>query len=236
MINDKSILAFIPGKTGSVGLPNKLFKTIGGYSLLEWTLLAAMHSRYIDKVVTSSNDPRIKEAVESFSSNKERCEFLQRPDELCSPVSKTEEAIKHLLTFYGNYDYLIMLQGTSPCRRMQLIDKCIETLVRGNYDSLITVKKTTPFFWRKDRITGDAFPSYSLKDRPMRQELLESDYQFFDNGNIYITKIECFRESGLRVSGTTCLYETPEFESMQIDDQEDFDMMSSLFNTFGGFL
>jgi CMP-N-acetylneuraminic acid synthetase len=236
MIRDKKILAFVPGKTGSVGLPGKLFRKIGDYSLLQWTLMAASRCLSIDKVVTSSNDPDVRKKIEAFSSLDERFEFLQRPDELCTPMSKTEAAIEHLLEHYPDYDYLVILQGTSPARRFDLLSKCIEKAVIEDYDSLITVEKVTPFFWRKNAVSEVPFCTYDLKNRPMRQELKESDYYFHDNGNIYITKCKCFLKTKIRVSGNTYLYETPQFESMQIDNMDDLAIMSKMFNHYGGFL
>lgn len=252
MIHGKKVLAFIPAKTGSVGLPGKLFKKIGGYSLLEWTLLAAYKSHCIDEIVVSSNDPLVEKAVEDFlcetviasgiEVNDKRVKFVQRPDSLCTPISKTEDAISHFFETYTpytrDYDYLVMLQVTSPARRNMLIDNCIRNL--GNsfdeYDSLITVEKTTPFFWRVNQEIGMNYPEYSLRDRPMRQELKEEDFYYKDSGNVYITKVGEFLQSHLRVSGRTQLYQTDKFESLQIDDIEDFVMMESLYNHYGSFL
>jgi len=240
VFNNKKVLAFVPGKTGSVGLPGKLFKEIGGRSLLEWTLLAAWQSDYIDEIVVSSNDPLIKSAVEKFGNplyKKSNISFIQRPNELCTSTSKTEEAISNLFLmhpYYRDFDYLIMLQATSPARRNGLIDNCFRNM--NNYDSLITVEKSTPFFWKVNTEVAVNYPDYSLANRPMRQELKESDFYYKDNGNIYITKVFNFLQSKLRVSGKTFLYETSKFENLQIDDIEDFIMMESLYKHYGSFL
>lgn len=244
MIHNKKVLAFIPGKTGSVGLPDKLFKKIGSLNLLEWTLVAACQSKCIDTIVVSSNDIKIKNMVENFKSiyDKNDIRFVQRPDELCTPISKTEEAISHMFEndpkLQLTYSYLVMLQATSPARRKGLIDGCINNLGNSfdDYESLITVEKTVPFFWRINYEIGTNYPEYSLKHRPMRQELKEEDFYYKDTGNVYITKIGEFLLSRLRVSGRTMLYQTDKFESMQIDTLEDFIMMESMYEYYGNFL
>jgi CMP-N-acetylneuraminic acid synthetase len=104
------------------------------------------------------------------------------------------------------------------------------------YDSLLTVQKYTPFFWRKNNETQTTSPTYSLKNRPMRQELTEDDFYYHDNGNVYITKMHKYLENKIRVSGSVFLHETSNYESMQIDTQEDFDLMTLVYEKIGNFL
>ncbi len=252
MIQNKRVLAFIPAKTGSVGLPGKLFKKIGGYTLLEWTLYAAYKSKYIDEIIVSSNDLEIKKLVSSFVSNicfeyvlDKKIKFLQRPDNLCSPTSKTEDAVFHMFEAdqsLKSYDHLIILQATSPARRNSLIDSCFNEFEKHsksfpNKCSLITVEESTPFYWKyKDNDCSNGVPMYSLLDRPMRQELLKSDMMYKDNGNIYITDIQLFLTTKTRVSENAYLFLTNKFESMQVDTLEDFEIMSKLYEYYGGFL
>lgn len=256
MINGKKVLAFIPAKTGSVGLPGKMFKKIGKYSLLEWTLLAAYKSNYIDEIVVSSNDYMVEKIVDDFlltvidsgmDVNDKQIKFVQRPDLLCTPTSKTEESISHFFETYTpytiDYDYLVMLQATSPARRNGLIDKCFNKFIETNADSLLTVTASTPFFWKVSDNQHSYLnkyylytPTYDVLNRPMRQELLDKDYYYHDNGNIYITKVDKYLESRCRVSGTVEVYPTDKFESLQIDNMEDFVMMESLQKYYGSFL
>lgn len=245
MFNNKTIFAFIPAKTNSVGLPNKMYKTIGLYSLFEWTLLAAMQSKYIDEIVVSTQDDKLEKVIHDFKiecaskySIDKNVIFVRRPLELCSPNCKTEEVINNFFLeryVYRSFDYMIMLQATSPARRNGLIDTCLEKCING-YDGLITVEKHTPFFWRKNTETQTVYPTYSLKNRPMRQEITDDDFCYKDNGNIYITSVQNYISSKIRVSGKVCLQETDKFESMQIDTQDDFDIVSKLFEHYGNFL
>lgn len=246
MYNGKSIFAFIPAKTNSQGLPGKMFKKIGRYTLFEWTLYAAFKSEIIDEIVVSTNDLQIEKDIEIFKTRvisslglpNKKVLFVNRPKELCTPTSKTEEAMTHFLNEYFSYrsqDYLILLQATSPIRWNSLIDKCLEACV-DRYDSLITVEKHTPFFWHKNSETQTVYPSYSLKNRPMRQEIQVDAFYYKDNGNIYITKVSKYLENKIRVSGDVFLYETDRFASMQIDYPEDLEIMNCIYEKFGEFV
>lgn len=246
MYNGKSIFAFIPAKTNSQGLPGKMFKKIGPYTLFEWTLFAALKSSYIDEIVVSTNDLQIEKDIEHFKAlaisvlnlpNK-KVLFVNRPKELCTSTSKTEEAITHFLNEYYSYrsqDYMILLQATSPIRWRNLVDNCLEACI-DKYDSLITVEKHTPFFWHKNSETQTVYPSYSLKNRPMRQEIQNDAFYYKDNGNIYVTKVSNYLEYKIRVSGDVHLYETDRYASMQIDYDEDYEIMKCVYEKFGDFL
>jgi len=242
MLPDKSkVIAFIPGKTASIGLPGKMFKKIGQHSLLEWTLLAATQSKYIDEIVVSAIDPLVFEVFNKFASEHTEKVFraIERPAELCSATSKTEQAISHLFNnypYYSDFSYLVMLQATSPARRNGLIDKCFDKLIDTNADSLLTVTASTPFFWKKTGVGHAYTPTYDVLNRPMRQELFDRDYYYHDNGNVYITRVEKYLESRCRVSGTVEIYPTDKFESLQIDNAEDLIMMQSLHDYYGSCL
>lgn len=241
MLPDKSkVIAFIPGKTASVGLPGKMFKKIGQHSLLEWTLLAAIQSKYIDEIVVSAIDPLVFEVFNKFASEHPEKIFraIERPIELCSATSKTEQAISHLFNnypYYADFDYFVMLQATSPARRYGLIDKCFDKLIETEADSLLTVTASTPFFWKKTGV-NNCIPVYDVLNRPMRQELAYSDMFYHDNGNVYITRVDKYLESRCRVSGKVQIYPTDKFESLQIDNMEDFVIMQSLHDYYGSCL
>lgn len=243
MYNNKSIFAFIPAKTNSTGLANKMFKTIGEFNLFEWTLLASLKSKYIDEVVVSSQDDNIEKnildfknfAIKNLGVENKNVIFVRRSTELCSPNCKTEEVMSNFFLerfSYRSFDFIVTLQATSPARRNNLIDQCIQKCI-DSYDSLLTVEKHTPFFWRKNSETNTNYPTYSLRSRPMRQEINDDDFYYKDNGNIYISSVASYLNTKLRVSGKVCLHETDKFESMQIDTAEDFVIMSKLFEYYG---
>ncbi len=244
MINGKKVLAFIPGKTGSVGLPGKMFKEIRNFSLLEWSLLAAANSRYIDAIVTSTRDPLVYEIFNNFASRYINYSYkfnnvciksfntIERPLELCSPTSKTEEAISHLFDsneIYKYYDYFVMLQATSPIRQINLIDSSLEALDCSGRNSLLTVSSHTPFFFKSGKKTEVLFDA---KNRKMRQEITDQEMAYHDDGCLYCFKIPMFLKERCRIDNNPILYPNDKLSSMQIDDEIDFFCIKYIMEEF----
>lgn len=237
MINGKKVLAFIPAKTGSVGLPGKLFKKIGHYSLLEWTLFAAYQSNYIDEIVVSSNDLEIKKVTEEFAkghNNKAKITFVERPDKYCTPTSKTEDALFHLFdvdkSIIQEYYYLMILQSTSPIRRSDLIDNSIELLNNSNKNSLLTVSCHTPFFFRQNKTETEVL--FDAKNRKMRQEIQKHEFMFHDDGCLYISKIDTFLKEKCRFDLNPILVYNDKLSSLQIDDSYDFFIIQKIIEEY----
>jgi len=109
----------------------------------------------------------------------------------------------------------------------------LKKMVEEGYDSLMTVSSHTPFFWKvKD---GKSIPDYDPNNRPRRQDILDEEIMYHDNGNIYITEADNLRVNG-RIGSNPLLYETTTFESMQIDTEEDFRLMEGLAKQRGSLL
>lgn len=236
MLHDKSkVIAFIPGKTASVGLPGKMFKKIGQHSLLEWTLLAATQSKYIDEIVVSAIDPLVFEAFNKFASEHTEKVFraIERPAELCSATSKTEQAISHLFDnypYYADFNYLVMLQVTSPIRKISLIDDCIQILDDSDKNSLLTVSSHTPFFFRQQNGYTDVL--FDAKNRKMRQELTINEMAYHDDGCLYCFRVPMFLREKCRFDKDPILYFNDKLSSIQVDDEIDFFLIKKIMEEF----
>lgn len=109
MIHGKTVLAVIPARSGSKRCPGKNFKLYRGKSLIGWALEAAKASRYIDTVKLSLD--------------------ADRPPELCTDTATCEDVLRH---HQADYDWLVLLQPTSPLRTTEDIDACIERAQLGH--------------------------------------------------------------------------------------------------------
>ena len=139
MYKDKTFLVIIPARGGSKGIPNKNIIEVEGKPLIKYTIDAALDSKYIDRVVVSTDSKEIaRVSVDSGAD----VPFL-RPDELSIDTAKTIDALIHAvntLQEYGNtYDYLVLLQPTQPLRQSFHIDEAIEKIVEKNKDSLVSI-------------------------------------------------------------------------------------------------
>jgi CMP-N-acetylneuraminic acid synthetase len=126
LIADKRIATVITARGGSKGLPRKNLRSFRGKPLIGWTIEAALRSRYVDRVIVSSESQEIIAAAERFGAE---APFV-RPQELAGDLSRQEDAVLHAMRWVTAdeepYDYLMMLTPTHPLRDAEEIDAVVE--------------------------------------------------------------------------------------------------------------
>lgn len=141
MYRNKKILAFIPARGGSKGLPGKNIRMLSGKPLIAWTIAQAKSSKYVDKTIVSTDDKKIADISRAFGA---QVPFL-RPKALATDNAKVIDALLHTLQWLKDnhewYDMLVLLQPTSPLRRTEDIDKSIELLFSKNAKAIISVSE-----------------------------------------------------------------------------------------------
>tara|TARA_Y100000310_G_scaffold57488_2_gene52739 strand:+ start:62140 stop:62910 length:771 start_codon:yes stop_codon:yes gene_type:complete len=251
MYQGKKILSIVIARAGSKGIKLKNVRPLLDQPLFMWSVGASLQSKYIDFTVVSSNCPYVKEEYEDFvllddwwmdedkeKSVRDKIAWIDRPDELATPTSKNEDAMIHTVEFLEKkdmrFDSVVTLQPTSPIRNNGLIDKCVEEYYDGHYDSLVTGKKDTPFMWRK--IRGQWVYDVDVNDccnRKMRQGFQEHEWIYHDDGNVYISDVRMLLETKCRLGIRTCFYETDKLQSLQIDEEIDFQLIENIVNLKG---
>ena len=231
MINNKKILAVVLARKGSVGLPGKNYKSLSNLPCFLWSVLAAENSKYVDLIAVSSLCPDVKKAWQDYNKS-DKCIFIDRPEELNGPLVRNEAVVRHAVEECRNNlkfraELIVTLQPTSPFRYDNLLDSCIEKLEEDKSNSLLTVTRHHPFIWH-NTLSGPICPNNYYLNRPMRQELQESDFIFLDNGNIYITDHDTLITENNRLGGKVSLYETDKYQGLQIDDMEDFELIERI--------
>lgn len=136
MYLDKSILGLIPARAGSKGLPGKNLRILHGKPMIGWTIEAGRKSRYLDRLVLTSEDPKIIEVARSFG-----CEVpFVRPNHLATDSARAMDVVIDALDRVGRgYEYLVLLQPTSPLRLAEDIDRCIERCIDEEAPAVVTV-------------------------------------------------------------------------------------------------
>jgi CMP-N,N'-diacetyllegionaminic acid synthase len=250
VIDGKKILAVVTARAASKGLPGKNYKPLLGKPLIIWSLKAAFRCKYIDSIFVSTNCPEVKRTVSDWigaardeewmhGPHGPRVIIVNRPDTLATPTSKNEEALLHAVQYYeekylATPDYVVNLQPTSPVRNDHLLDRCIESMYDNDCDSLLTVNKHTPFYWKIE--DGSPKALYDFQNRPMRQQLKDEDYHFHDNGNVYVMTTDVLASTLCRIGSNPYLYETSPFQSLQIDTEFDFQLIEKMAELHGGVL
>jgi CMP-N,N'-diacetyllegionaminic acid synthase len=214
------VLAFIPARGGSKGLPGKNIKMLAGKPLIAWSIEQAKASTLIDRVIVSTDCPEIAKIAIQYGAEVP----FYRPENIAGDNATTESAMLHCCEYLKERDelpdYIVLIQATSPIRSIDQFDKALVYIKNNDFDSLLSVSKSHRFTWKKQ--ADKPVASYDYMKRPRRQDISEADQVFLETGSFYITRINRFLETKNRLCGTIGLFETPEDESYEIDTIVDF--------------
>ena len=221
MIENSSVLALIPARGGSKGIPRKNIVPFMGKPLIAWTIKAARESKYIDRVVLSSDD----QAICEIATN-EGCEvpFL-RPAHLANDASSSMDVVFDALERLPRFDFIVLLQPTSPLRVSNDVDGCLEKLMKSSAPSCVAVTdvKEHPFLVYKKNNSERLKPycDAHTKEYLRRQDLPDA---FKLNGAVYAAKVEWLKENGTFLSDETVGFHMPLNRSVDIDTLEDLEL------------
>lgn len=189
MYKNKRILAIIPARGGSKGIPSKNIIDIYGKPLIQYSIECAKESRYIDRTIISTDDLKIKKISERCGGD---VPFL-RPSELAQDTSKTIDCLVHAVNWlkeHGEeYDYLVLLQNTVPLRKSWQVDEAIEKLFSGNERSLVSITEVeeNPVLMRTLNEDGTVKNMLQLNSTMRRQDFPKF---YRVDGAIYIQKLD----------------------------------------------
>jgi CMP-N,N'-diacetyllegionaminic acid synthase len=218
------IISIIPARGGSKGLPKKNIVDFCGKPLIAWSILQSKESKLVDEVYVSSDDDEIIDISHKFGAK-----TINRPKELATDFSKSEEALMHAISIIENkidIGLVVFLQATSPLREKKDIDKAVTEFKAQKFDSLFSAAKLEDFFiWSKE---PDGFKSlnYDYKDRIRRQD---AGLQYVENGSFYIFKPFVLRKYNNRLGGRIGVYEMEFWKTWEIDSIEDKELCEWYF-------
>jgi CMP-N,N'-diacetyllegionaminic acid synthase len=219
---DKTILGFIPARGGSKGLPRKNILPLLGKPLISWTIDQANNSRYIDKIIVSTDDEEIAGVSKLFGA---QVPFL-RPADIATDDAKTIDAILHAIDWFEHmkefYDLFIVLQPTSPLRIAEDIDKAVELLFSKRAQSIVSVCEAEHHPYLSNTLPEN----HSLKDF-LRPEIINKPRQelpFFYrlNGAIYLSYCKHIQREKNFLGDCSYAYIMPQERSIDIDNEIDY--------------
>ncbi|MFA5276467.1 MAG: acylneuraminate cytidylyltransferase family protein, partial [Candidatus Omnitrophota bacterium] len=139
------IIAIIPARGGSKGIPGKNIIDFAGKPLLAWSILQAKSSKMISEVYVTSDSRQILEIAEKYGARP-----ILRPKNIASDTASSESALLHTLNqIKGKVDYIVFLQPTAPLRKTNDIDNAIKKIISEKTDSLLSLTKAYEFIWKK---------------------------------------------------------------------------------------
>lgn len=221
MINNKTILAIIPARGGSKGIPKKNIKLLNGKPLIAYTIEECLKSKYIDRVIVSTEDTEIANISLKYGAE---VPFL-RPQELAldetpgiEPILNVIDTLKKTEKHFS--DYTICLQCTSPFRSAYNIDEALELLINSSEDFIVSVceSEISPYWMKKienrllkDFVTDDKFYC-RRQDLPIVYRL---------NGAIYAGKTNKISMQKNWYNESALSYVMKQSESIDIDTMLD---------------
>lgn len=228
MYKNKRILALIPARGGSKGLPGKNILSFCGKPLLAWSIEQAKKSKFIDTVIVSTDSESIAAIADKFGAE---VPFL-RPKNISGSSAKTIDAIFHALNFFdkkmGTFDYVILLQPTSPLRTEQDIDKAISLCFKNDAKAVISVCKTehSPLWSVRlpKSLSMKGFINPVVANKP--RQSLPDFYRI--NGAIYFSSTSYLRKNNGFLGIDTIAYVMSRECSVDIDTKLDFEFAEFL--------
>lgn len=232
MIDGKRVLALVPARRGSKGLPLKNIRLLHGMPLLAWPIAAARASNCIDRVVISTEDAEFAALAQTAGAD---APFL-RPAELASDTAPSIDFILHALDALeaagDRYDYLVLLEPTSPLTEAADIDAALATLhsKRAIAEAIVGVSalvSTHPAFAVRMDTQGlmQPYAAPSFGQLPRRQDT-EPLYSL--DGSLYISTVQALRRERGFCHERTLPYVTPRWKSFEVDDLVDFICIEAL--------
>lgn len=222
MIGGKSVLAVITARGGSKGLPGKNIRPLGGKPLLAWTIEAAKASKYVDRVITTTDDDSIMAIALACGSETP----FKRQASLASDEAASIDVVLDALERCGGYDYVVLLQPTSPLRAAGDIDGALELCEKSGAPACVSVGRAAqnPYWMFTIGQDGSMTPLFPEK-LPARRQDLSAVYAL--NGAVYVARTAWLVAERTFISPRTVAYEMPRERSVDIDTESDLQLAES---------
>lgn len=226
MTNIADILAIIPARGGSKGLPGKNIMDLCGKPVIAWSIDSCLQAPCIGSVIVSSDDHLILKAASDYGAD-----TLLRPKELATDSSAMIPVVKHVLgelkEQFSRFKFLALVQPTSPLRSWKHLQDAYDMLIRKEADSVISVFESDRSILKSFVLENGVLKGVNNNQYPFsRRQDLPAVYK--PNGAIYIIEIEKFMHLGALLTSKTIPYIMNEEDSLDIDNLEDFKCVQNI--------
>ena len=230
MYKKKKIIAIIPARGGSKRLVNKNIRNLNGKSLIEWTIASAKSSKLLDKIFVSTDSKKIRDISVRLGID---IPFM-RPSELARDDSPSWMAVIHTLDEFKaigeNFDYIALLEPTSPLRKKNDIDKAIKKIIQNSKaESLISLGEIHlehPLIAKKIHLKKHIKPYIDVKKKIHQSQQLDKAY--FPYGVIYLSSTKSYYKNKSFYLNKTIPYLIDRWQNYEIDDILDFRIVENI--------
>lgn len=226
MIQGNRILAIIPARGGSKELPQKNILPLAGKPLIAWTIDAAYGSRYLDRTLVSSDSAEIAEIAAEYDGD---VPFI-RPAQLATDSSPIVDTLLHAVGEVGPYDYLVLLQPTSPLRTSMDIDRALELTINHQVRSCVSVSEVqkSPYWMYECTESQRLKPIITSAEVRTRRQDLPKVYVL--NGAVYVTRTDWLQVERGFLNDDTLAYVMPQERSLDVDSELDLKLAELLIH------
>jgi len=228
MLDGEKVLAIVPARGGSKGVPRKNLRMVGGRPLIAWTIAAAKAAAAVDRVILSSEDQGIIAAGRDAG-----CDVpFVRPAELATDSASLLDVVHHAVAQCGDgFGWVVLLQPTSPLRAASDIDATLKTCQDAHAPACVTVtpadKNPLWMFFREDDgrmrpvIETSTTPAFRRQDLPQAYAL---------NGAVYAARRPWLAGRNSFLSAGTVCHVMPRERSIDVDTEMDFVILRALLS------
>jgi len=219
-----NILAIIPARGGSKGLLGKNIKPLLGKPLIGWTIEQAKASRYITEIFVSTDSQEIADVAETFGISVPELRPVELANDTATSASFVVYTIEKLRKEDKEFDYILLLEPTSPLRKSGDIDLAIELAIanpeRNSVVSLGEVHMEHPMIVKKIDEKGNIIPY--LEQNFVLTQRQEADKAYFPYGVVYLVKTNYFMETRKFYGELSLPYFIERWQCYEVDDIYDF--------------
>lgn len=224
-----NFLFFVPARGGSKGVKNKNIRTVGGETLVSKALSFLEKSDYTDSTVLSSDDDNI------LKIGKEKNIFSdRRPLKYAADEATTAATIQEFIDSgrWGKrltkHDWVIVVEPTSPFRKHSTLEKIIQLINTGKYDTIMTVYESTSVEW--ESLVGDEWKRKDFIDGVLSRRQ-SRPLKYFEAGVFYATRVGCITSESIVGKRCNCIV-VDEVEAIDINTMHDLNVSRALWDKY----
>lgn len=233
MIDQQSVIGIITARGGSKQLPHKNTRELCGKPLIAWSIEASLQSRCLDELVVSTDSDDIAVVARQYGANVP----FKRPAKLATDEARSvdviEHAIEHYRTHGREFDYVVLIEPTSPLREPGDIDAALGQLVEAGADSIVSVCRADtvhPAFMFRKTAGGTLQAMLGTSPTTRRQD---TEALYYLEGTIYASRVSTLLKTRSFCHDNTVAYEVPKWKSPEIDDIVDFLLVEAIMRHRG---
>ena len=219
-----AVVAIIPARGGSKGVPRKNVRRVGGVPLIVRAVGSALAADGVDLVVVTTDDDEIAVVARAAGAR-----IVIRPPDLAGDTASSESAVLHALDTLEAEgalpEVVVFLQATSPFIPSDGIARAVSAVRDEGYDSAFSAFATYGFLWERSVDGAARAINHDASHRPRRQD---RDPHYLETGAFYVFDAAGFRSARHRFFGRTAIIEVPESSAIEIDDAEQLAIASAL--------